>query len=67
MITDNALANCEFFENLHGGDTGKRWTEHTSFRQLRFTLIVLRTGQKRLWFSNMAMRTTDENGAQGGN
>jgi hypothetical protein len=50
MKTDNAPAVCEFFENSHGGDTGRRRTEHRSFTQLWFTHNVLQTGQKGLWF-----------------
>jgi hypothetical protein len=34
MIADKALANCEFFWNLQGGDTGRRRVERRSFLQL---------------------------------
>ena len=45
MITDKALANsCISFEMRGGGDTGRGWVEHRSFKQLRTTLNMLRTG-----------------------
>lgn len=67
MISDNALATYEFFENSQGGDTGRRETEHRSFLQLWFTHNFLDTGQKGLWVSNKSRIGSEVNGAQGGN
>lgn len=66
MMQDNAFANCEFFENLQGGDTGKRKIEHRSFALLWFTHNLMRTGQKGLWFSNRLMEMQIEMGPRGG-
>ena len=46
MNTDKALANFEFLWNLRGGDTGRGRVEHRSFKQLRSTLNLLKTGYK---------------------
>ncbi len=45
MSTDKALANFgNSLELLRGGDTGMGRVEHRSFRQLRTTLNMLKTG-----------------------
>jgi hypothetical protein len=66
MRTDNALANCEFFENSQGGDTGRRGMEHRSFVSLWFTHNLMQTGQRGLWFLNMMIRKQMKMGPRGG-
>ena len=34
MNVDEASANCTFFRNMQGGDTGRRRVEHRNFSEL---------------------------------